>query len=149
MVDANAAHNLICVNILSSFHGHLQGGPSQAFMADMKVRVQIAADEYFYYPDVLVSCRADDRATHYREHPTILIEVVSESTERLDSRENLLAYQRIPSRQEYVMVARQTRELTIFRSVANWMAGRIVETEELNLHSLSFRMTIDDMRAGI
>lgn len=148
MVGASAAHNLICINIVSSLHRHLRERPCQVFMADMKLRLRIATDEYFYYPDILVSCRSDDCATYYREHPTVLVEVLSDSTERLDRREKLLAYQQIPSLEEYVLVAQQRRELTIFRRTADWASEKIAGDGDLSLHSLSFRMGVGEVYSG-
>jgi Uma2 family endonuclease len=149
MVGASDAHNLISGNIFSALHQHLRGGPCQVFMADMKVRLRIAADEYFYYPDILVSCSPDDRATYYREHPSVLIEVLSDSTARVDRREKLLAYQHIPSLEQYVLVGQNQHELTIFRRAANWASEKVGQDGDLVLQSLDFRMSVADIYSGV
>jgi Uma2 family endonuclease len=149
MVGASANHNLICINIVSALHRHLSKGPCQVFMADMKVRLHIAFDEYFYYPDILVSCRPDDRATYYKEHPVVLIEVLSESTERLDRREKLFAYQHIKSLEEYVLIGQSQREITVFRRSVDWGSHVVPLDEKLEFRSLDFRIAFDDIYAGV
>lgn len=49
------------------------------------------------------------------DDPTLIIEVLSPSTEAIDRREKLAAYRRIPSVQEYVMVAQDQRSVEIYR----------------------------------
>ena len=58
MVGARRVHVAITLNIAAKLKDHLRGGPCRAFMADMKLEVK-AADAVFY-PDVLVTCHADD-----------------------------------------------------------------------------------------
>ena len=87
----------------------------QLFTSDVKVRLEIGKQDVFYCPDLLVSCDPDDRATYYRERPSLIVEVLSESTERLDRRDKMLAYQTIKSLQEYVLVAQDVRRVEVYR----------------------------------
>ena len=59
--------------------------------------LNISRQDIFYYPDLLLSCDPTDRETYYRSRPCLLVEVLSDSTARIDSREKLFAYQTIPS----------------------------------------------------
>src|SRR6266480_3588629 len=67
---------------------------SSLFLTSKSVSLALG-DDVFYYPDVMVGC--DPRDTHrlYLRYPNILVEVSSESTERLDRGEKRLAYQTI------------------------------------------------------
>jgi len=69
----------------------------------MKLRIEAAGQTAFYYPDLLLSCDPDDRETYFRRRPCLIVEVLSEATERIDRREKLYAYTQIPSLQEYVL----------------------------------------------
>jgi Uma2 family endonuclease len=71
----------------------------------MKVRLEIGGQTLFYYPDLLLSCDKTDREPYFCRSPCLIVEVLSESTERIDRREKLLAYQRLPSLREYLLVA--------------------------------------------
>jgi Uma2 family endonuclease len=86
MSGASTEHNQIALNMAVAFWTHLRGEPFRVFVSDVKVRLEISGDDAFYYPDVMVGC--DSRDTHrlYLRFPKLLVEVASESTERLDRR---------------------------------------------------------------
>ena len=53
MVGASRRHNRIAVNILRRLADAAEGGPCRVYISDMKLR---AAEDVFYYPDVMVAC---------------------------------------------------------------------------------------------
>ena len=120
MAGTSEAHNTISVNLVSAFHAHLRGGPCKAYMADFKVRVEINREDIFYYPDVMVACQRTGVEQYYLRYPTLLVEVLSPSTENIDRREKLLNYPQIPTVEEYVLVSQETREVTIHRRAEDW-----------------------------
>lgn len=148
MSGASARHNLICVNLVSALHRHLAGGPCRVFMSDLKVRLRVLEDIYYYYPDVMVTCRPDDNASHYREHPCVLVEVMSKRTERTDRREKALAYCQIPALEEYVLIAQDKSEVIVYRRADGWTSERPLPDGNLNLKSLSFSMPLAALYAG-
>jgi len=87
MAGGSESHNLIAGNVFASFHAHLRGGPCQAYMADFKVRLEINRENIFYYPDVTVACQRVGVEQYYLRYPTLLVEVLSPSTENIDRRE--------------------------------------------------------------
>ena len=115
MTGASDRHGLITLNIATALRPRLRGGPCQLFVSDMKLRMQIAGQDIFYYPDVLLSCDPGDRETHFRRSPCLLVEVTSESTARIDRREKALAYQTIPSLKEYLIVSQTRPEVRVHR----------------------------------
>ncbi len=62
MSGGSKQHNLIAGNIYSRLRTHLRGGSCSVFMADMKVRIELANQNksIFYYPDVIVTCDSQD-----------------------------------------------------------------------------------------
>src|SRR5690349_4354120 len=83
-------HNIISLNLASALRSHLQKQPCRVFMVDMKVRLQIGRDDIFYYPDIMVACDPRDTDRYFKRYPKVLIEVLSDETERTDRREKLL-----------------------------------------------------------
>ncbi len=106
MAGASKTHGTLALNAAFALRAHLRGGPCRVWMADMKVRV--AAASAYYYPDVVVSCDARDLAPDapqdYLEAPRLVIEVLSPAIEMTDRREKWLAYRRLESLEEYVLV---------------------------------------------
>lgn len=141
MAGASEAHNLISVNLASAFHAHLRGGPCKAYMADFKVRLEINREDIFYYPDVMVACQRVGVEQYYLRYPTLLVEVLSPSTEAIDRREKLLNYPQISTVDEYVLVAQETREVTIHRRAEDWQP-RLVTTPEAQVEFRSIKLSL-------
>ena len=115
MAGSSRAHNAVSLNFASELRHHLWGKPCGVFMADVKARVLAHQQDTFYYPDVMVGC--DERDTHdlYLRFPKLIIEVLSESTERMDRNEKFLRYMTIPTLEEYVLAEQKREAVTIFR----------------------------------
>jgi len=137
MVGASDIHGLIAGNLFAILHNHLRGKPCQAFIADMKVRIKTDRDNIFYYPDVLVSCKPEDRARYYRNQPCLIVEILSEATERLDRGEKLSAYKQIQELQEYVLVAQRTQLIEVYRRRLDWEGTVYGSKETLQLDSIN------------
>ncbi|MBC8081664.1 MAG: Uma2 family endonuclease, partial [Hymenobacter sp.] len=66
------------------------------------------ADNHFTYPDVMVTCAPEDQhETRIVQHPTLLIEVLSDSTELRDRSWKLQQYQLLPSLRQYVLISQK------------------------------------------
>jgi Uma2 family endonuclease len=148
MTGASAAHNLIAGNLFAVLHAHLRGGPRRVFMSDMKLRLRHGREDYFYYPDLMVACRPDDNARYWREQPKLIVEVLSDSTERIDSREKLFAYQNIEALQEYVLLAQDKREATLYRRAEDWSAVRPGGEGLLELASVGLSVALEQIYEG-
>ena len=141
MGGASDRHNLISTTLLATLFNHLPVR-CQVFMADMKLRIRTDRTEVFYYPDILVSCAATDRATLYREQPVLLIEVLSESTERTDRNEKRDAYLQIPSLEEYVLVSQSAPRIEIYRRRTQWKHEILAAGETLRLDSVDLDLAV-------
>jgi Uma2 family endonuclease len=68
---ARRDHVVVSGNLYAAFKQRLHGGPCQAYVADLKVRVD--AVDAFFYPDVVVSCDPRDHAAdQFIAHPTLI-----------------------------------------------------------------------------
>src|SRR5438270_13833452 len=91
MSGASEEHNIIAGNIFAALREHLRGHRCRVYMNDLKVKLRIGAEDVFYYPDVFVVCDHSGGSKYVKEHPAIIFEVLSPSTEQTDKREKLLA----------------------------------------------------------
>jgi len=137
MAGASDEHELVAMNLAAMLHAHLKGKPCRVFKDGMKLRMPMMGRDLFYYPDVMVACDPDDRHRYYREKPKLLIEVLSED-ENKDLVEKFLAYQRIPSLEEYVVVNPDFAkpEVRIFRRTEGWEPGELHHDGEFTLRSI-------------
>jgi Uma2 family endonuclease len=142
MTGASRAHGLIVGNIHAALHPRVRGTACQLFSNDMKVRLRIAEQEIFYYPDLLLTCDPSDRETYYCTAPCLLIEVLSDSTERIDRREKFLSYQRLSSLEAYWLVAQQERRVEIFLRTHEWRM-ETVTSGSISVDCLGVELSLD------
>ena len=150
MAGATREHNRIAGNVYSAFGQRLRGGPCQAFISDVKLRLDSMGDEVFYYPDIMVGC--DSRDTHhlYLRYPKVLVEVSSDSTERLDRGEKRLAYQAIESLEEYVIISQDQPEVTVFSRANKWIAESVTGLRQIvSLKSIDLSLALSTIYEGI
>ncbi len=122
MAGTTRLHNLIAGNAYGSLQQQLRGKPCQAYMADVKVKVEIARDTYFYYPDVMVGCDPADNNPLFLTRPSVIMEVLSPGTERIDRREKFFIFQRLDSLQLYILIDPINREVTVHSKADEWGA---------------------------
>ena len=150
MAGETRDHNQVTQNLLLNLRPRLKGGPCKIYMSDIRVNFQLRTDEYYYYPDLVVTC--DQRDTHPRfvQFPKLIIEVLSPSTERVDKREKFFAYTSLASLEEYVLVAQTEREVTIFRRANDWQAENILGPKaKLTLDSLKTTVPLAAIYEGV
>ena len=147
MVGASEAHNIIATNLIAILRTHLRGSSCRAFVSDMKVKVKTQQADIFYYPDILVTCDPDDSEKYFKTKPSLIVEILSKSTEVTDRREKRLNYQTINNLQEYVLVSQDEMKVEIYRkdSNGNWMLATLGEYDELVLDSVGLTITMGDV----
>jgi Uma2 family endonuclease len=136
MTGSSSRHNAIATRLLVATVSHLRGSPWQAFMSDVKVRVRTNMRDYFYYPDLLVISDSDRRADgsgkmQFVRGPKLIAEVISPATENIDRREKAMMYRELTTLEEYVLVAQEECEVTIYRRRQNWRPVVCNALEEL------------------
>ncbi|HNG10059.1 MAG TPA: Uma2 family endonuclease [Agitococcus sp.] len=145
MAGASASHNRISLNVATLFNVHLDGKPCQPYMSDMKLKV---GTKYFY-PDVLVDCSglADD--SHVTEKPTLIVEVLSKSTRRMDETTKRIAYTQIDSLLEYVLIEQDFVDIEIIRRRTGWQSERFYLGDSLTFESIALTLTVEDIYARV
>jgi Uma2 family endonuclease len=105
MAGARRNHNLIAGNIYGEIREQLRKGPCEAYLADM--RVKVAKTGLYAYPDIAVACsepRFLDDEDDTLLNPTLLVEVLSESTARYVRNLKSRLYRKLPSLRQYLIV---------------------------------------------
>lgn len=141
MVGASKQHNLIAGGLYSILRGHLKL-PCRAFISDVKVRI----DDIFYYPDIVVSCTEGDPRAYYESSPILIIEVLSPATEAKDRFEKRVAYQRLTSLREYVLVAQDKMQVEVYRRTDDdWELEQYTDEDTVQLASVGLKIPITDV----
>ncbi|UCJ14192.1 MAG: Uma2 family endonuclease [Phormidium sp. PBR-2020] len=110
------------------------------------VKVEDSKNERYFYPDLVVTCDAEDlRAQDLVKHPTVIVEVLSPSTAGGDRGTKLKCYRQIPSLQEYVLVDSQSMAVELYRRGDEgrmWGYAQYEAGERFQLESLDFEVEL-------
>jgi Uma2 family endonuclease len=145
MAGASERHNLIVVNLIVALRAPLKAKGCRVYPSDLKVKV----GNRFFYPDVFAICGetsfADD-AQDIVTNPSLIIEVLSESTSGYDHGTKFLAYQQIPSLQEYLLVHQDHCLVEQYRRHPPnaWLYTR-TDGKESTLETLGSQLSLDDI----
>ena len=144
MAGASDAHVTIAGNLYMALRRHLRGGPCSVFISDMKL--QVAEDNAFFYPDVFVTCAEADRAqSHYKSAPTLVAEVLSPSTSAFDRGAKFAAYRKLPSLREYALVDTERLSIDLFRrdETGHWVLYPSEGGDTVEFASVGLSLPVD------
>lgn len=152
MTGASREHNLIATNLVRLVGNHLRDRPCEIYAADMRVhipRAKLRDREMFTYPDIVVACGGPkflDNTSDTLLNPTLIIEVLSPSTENYDRGLKWKAYRTIPSLVEYVMVSQDSRfvERYLRQPDKQWLLMSM-EEGSLRLSSVDCVLPLDEI----
>ena len=148
MGGASDRHGLLTVSLASLLLPHARRKGCQLFVADMKLRLDHDGASYFYYPDLVLSCDPADRDPLFVRTPCLLVEVLSPSTERIDTREKLLAYRLLPSLREYLLLRQDSLQADLYQRAADgrWQHRRLTAPGDvLTLECLGANVTLSEI----
>jgi Uma2 family endonuclease len=146
MTGASAAHSAIKLNLAIGLKAALASGPCRVDVDDLKVVTEAA----IMYPDVLVICRPiapeDDRVTD----PTVVIEVLSPTTQRHDRIAKWREYQKIPSLQHFVLVEQAERRVEVYsRTETGWALASVEPPQNtVVLQSIGASLSLEAIYQG-
>jgi Uma2 family endonuclease len=134
MAGGTPQHSLIATNLAREFGNRLKSGNCVPYNADL--RIKIAATGLCTYPDLSIICGPLQLAEGTDDtvlNPTLLVEVLSGSTEAYDRGKKFEHYRQIPSCQEYLLVSQHEPRIEQFSRQAD---GRWVLNEAAGLKAL-------------
>jgi Uma2 family endonuclease len=132
MSGAKVLHNKISGNFYAMLHAKLKGKKCNPFNSDQ--RIHIPSNTLFTYPDISIICGEIitlDNDDYNVLNPTVIIEVLSDSTKNYDRGEKFKLYRDIETLKEYILVDSKSIHMEVFRLNENghW------ELEEYNASS--------------
>jgi Uma2 family endonuclease len=147
MAGASPRHNLIVANLLGEFRAGLRGRPCVVLASDQRVCVEPTG--LYTYPDVTVVCgplRTHPRFDDTLLNPSIVVEVLSPSTEAYDRGIKFAHYRRLESLGEYVLVSQSERLVEHFARErdGSWRLTTWTGGQRFALPSAGFAVDVDE-----
>jgi Uma2 family endonuclease len=148
MAGGTPEHAALSAAVLVVLGSKLRGGPCRPYSADLRIRV--LATGLATYPDAAIICgevaRDPSSPTHVT-NPSVIVEVLSRSTEEYDRGEKREHYQQIEALREYVLIAQDRRRIEVFvRSSGGVWEQRVYESgDAVELPSLDLTFSTDEL----
>ncbi len=148
MVGGTPEHAALKAVVTGLLFAQIRGGKCRAHDSDLRVRV--IATSLATYPDVTIVCGprerdpADENAV---TNPTLIVEVLSPSTENYDRGDKFEHYKHLTSLQQYVLVSDRTREIETWTRATGgeWVQSIAREGERADLGSISALLDVSEV----
>ena len=146
MPGATRNHNIINKNVSGLFWLQLRGKSCEVYQSDMKVRT----NKRYSYPDTVVVCdepEFSDDEKDVLQNPTVLVEVLSRSTESYDRGDKFAAYRELKSLQAYVLVSQLMPRVEAFKRQENdWLFSEVSGIEKaLKLEAIGCELKLSEI----
>jgi len=149
MAGASLTHNRLSTATVGELRQQLRHGPCEVFGSDM--RVAVSATGLYCYPDASVCCGGPQLLDGQRDtllNPTLIVEVLSPSTEAYDRGDKFRHYKSIDTFQEYLLIAseRADVELRTRQPDGRWLLTSADRLEDIvELQSIGCRLALADL----
>lgn len=150
MTGGTIPHTKIYLNFYRALYAHLQLTGCEVYVSDVKVQARI--NSQYFYPDLVVTCNPDDlKARDFIQHPKMIVEVLSPSTENYERTKKFKYYRQIPTLQDYVLVDSEAISVEVYhRSEGKmWLYSQYEAGEAIALDSVEFECPIELIYEGI
>lgn len=141
MAGATVNHDRISTNLLVAFSTHLNNSTCEPLGPDVKIKT----NANFFYPDVSVVCDFDETQPIYTDSPTIIVEVLSQSTRKIDQTIKRLNYINLPSLQEYVLIEQDYVDVEVVRRSEGWQSKHYFLGDEVTFESINMTISVEDI----
>ena len=138
MVGSTRWHNFIAGSVYAELRAQLRGRPCEVYSSDM--RVKVSASRVYTYPDVSALCgeaRIEDIHGDTLLNPSVIVEVLSDSTANYDRGEKFAYYRNLDSLREYILSSQnlprveqyvRTGDLWMLKAIDGLNASLSIET---------------------
>jgi len=151
MAGGTPGHGELAIAVGAELRGFALACGCRVFSSDVKVRV--LATGLVTYPDLSVVCGALQTSPEDRNavtNPALLVEVLSDGTEKYDRGERFAHYRHLPTLKDYVLVSQHTRRIEVYSREGDHWALRIAEAgQSVALTAMEGSLSIDRVYAGI
>jgi Uma2 family endonuclease len=148
MTGASVEHNAIVVNIVRELSFQMKGRPCQVYANDLKVRIRPA--DAGKYPDLIALCGEHQFQDGRRDvllNPSLIVEVLSDSTEAYDRGKKFAIYRQLPSLREYLLVSQHQVQVELLsRGDGRWtLSDYSALTDNVPLPSIGCTLSLAEV----
>ena len=112
MAGGTGNHNRIGLKLAAALLEKFEPNGCKVFFNDVKLELQ--KDNYYVYPDVVLTCDKDEDDAYFVKRPMLIVKVLSKSTETYDRSVKLAQYRKIKSLRYYLLVSQTAPVVEIY-----------------------------------
>lgn len=149
MTGASRWHNLIMTNFIATLHHQFRKRPCEIYPSDMRVKVSHTG--LYTYPDIVVVCDAPELEDDYKDtllNPSVIVEVLSKSTESYDRGEKFEHYRTLATLTDYILVAQDRVHVEHYQRRANgeWLFAEFKHLDQVvTIQSIDCTLELADV----
>jgi len=153
MAAASEAHNLIVRNLLMKATPQLLSQGCNIYFLDMRVRISVTGS--YFYPDLAVVCGKPEFLKGPPDtllNPKVVVEVLSQSTERWDRGRKFQNYKTIPSLEQYLLISSDNVFLDLYtrQPSGDWLLSSFDQLDQtVELQSVGCRLPVAELYQGV
>lgn len=152
MAGGTLEHNLISSNVLYELRNQMGLPPCIALTSDQ--RLKVSETGLYTYPDAVVVCGEPKLDGIALLNPTLIVEVLSDSTEAYDRGDKFGHYRTLSSLREYVLVAAHKPQIERYTRSAvggsDWILSSCSDPRgEVELPSIHSRLRLPQVYQGV
>jgi Uma2 family endonuclease len=149
MSGARLRHVDIFGNLFGEVKNFLRGKDCRPLGSDM--RVCTPERDAYVYPDMSIVCgepKLEDDKFDTLTNPSVVVEILSRSTRKIDTKYKFLYYQSIPTVKEYIMIESEKRHIQAIRKQddGDWRIEELSQQDAvLLIQTIGFRISMADI----
>jgi Uma2 family endonuclease len=152
MTGATVNHNRLTGSLYAALLFALKGQDSEVFISDM--RLWIATADLYTYPDIMIVKGQPEYVAGRRDtisNPSVVVEVLSKSTQAYDRGDKFSFYRQLPSLREYVLIDQYKYCVEQFAKTeaGNWLFTDYGSKEVLSLKAVTFQMSLAELYSKV
>lgn len=147
MAGGTAAHNQLVMNCYRALYAKYREKGCRVFTENMKL--EVVSDQVYFYSDVMVICEPIKGHTTVVRNPLLIVEVLSDSTEKIDLGNKVTAYTAIEGLQAYIIIAQKETWVRIYEKKGDLWVWRDLENIEDTLQIQGWEIPLAEIYQDI
>ena len=147
MSGVTRQHSRITMNVGARLWAAARGGPCRVHQAEVMLRIE----RVVYHPDVMAACGPEPDDPRVELAPSVIVEVLSPTTERTDRGEKAMTYRGLPSLTTYLIIEHDRRWVERQWRTPNgpWQREIVTDAGAVAIASPSLTLTLDEIYEGV
>ncbi len=152
MAGTTTMHNLIIQNLVVLFRAAIKNKGRKCKIFTENVRLELPQKKAYYYPDLMFTCNPLDLQEKNMVHaPTLIIEVLSESSFAIDLSQKVDNYIMIPSLLYYIVISQSEYRLRVWEKVEKrWVYSVYTElSDKIDLPQIDICLSLEELYENV